>query len=601
MMRQMREATKPIMLVTAGAFVALMVFQWGMDITGRSSGGGHQLGSVNGTPVTYNAYQSDYRNLYDQVQHSQQQPISSEQNKQIEDRAWNDMVNQILIQQELDRRGIQVTNQEIKEAAEYSPPEELRSQFTDSTGQFDMQAYQRWLSQASQEQLLALESYYRDIIPRGKLLRQVTSGIFLSDAELWQMWRDRHEAVQVQYVPFNPATHYPDSLFTVSDQDIQTYYNDHQDQFQVPARATIKAVVINKAPTPADTAAALAKARAIRKEILDGANFATVAKRESADSASAVKGGDLGTFAKGSMTPAFDSAIFAAPVGRLTGPVKTPYGFHLIEVMKRWGQDSASARHILIPIQRTDSSEMALLSMADSLESLSAKVGLDSAASNLGLSVTRANISASFPFLAGAGQIGEGADWATKTAAPGDVSKVFETPQAFYDLQLVSSQPAGVLPLDDAKPAIRSTLLLRKKLEKAKEDGAKLVAEVRGGEALSKAAEAMGLKVLKAGPFTRDDFVPGLGRQNAVIGTAFGLEKGEVSDVVTTQNNAYVLQLLSKIRADSTAWLQQKDTQRTDAINGLRQQRLQEWLNALHSAATIVDNRSKVLTPAASS
>jgi peptidyl-prolyl cis-trans isomerase D len=265
MMRQMREATKPIMLVTAGAFVALMVFQWGMDITGRSSGGAHQLGSVNGTPVTYDAYMADYRNLYDQAQHSQQQPISSEQNKQIEDRAWNDVVTQLLIQQELDRRGIQVTNQEIKEAAEYSPPAELRPSFTDSAGQFDLQAYQRWLSQASQEQLLALEAYYRDVIPRGKLLRQVTSGIFLSDAELWQMWRDQHEAVEIQYVPFNPATHYPDSLFTVSDQEVQTYYSEHQDQFQVPARATVKAVVINKAPTRADTAAALAKAQAARR------------------------------------------------------------------------------------------------------------------------------------------------------------------------------------------------------------------------------------------------------------------------------------------------------------------------------------------------
>jgi hypothetical protein len=48
MMRQMREATKPIMIFTAATFVALMVFQWGMDITGRSSGGVGEIGSVNG-------------------------------------------------------------------------------------------------------------------------------------------------------------------------------------------------------------------------------------------------------------------------------------------------------------------------------------------------------------------------------------------------------------------------------------------------------------------------------------------------------------------------------------------------------------------------
>ena len=81
MMRQMREATKPIMLFTAIAFVALMVFQWGMDITGQSGGGLGEIGSVNGQPVMYDSYMAAYRQLYDQVQRSQEELISSQQNK----------------------------------------------------------------------------------------------------------------------------------------------------------------------------------------------------------------------------------------------------------------------------------------------------------------------------------------------------------------------------------------------------------------------------------------------------------------------------------------------------------------------------------------
>jgi len=55
MMRQMRDNMKWIMLVTAISFVALMVFGWGMDITGRSSSAntGGELGRVNGEPITY--------------------------------------------------------------------------------------------------------------------------------------------------------------------------------------------------------------------------------------------------------------------------------------------------------------------------------------------------------------------------------------------------------------------------------------------------------------------------------------------------------------------------------------------------------------------
>lgn len=70
-MRQMRDATKPIMLVTAFAFVALMVFQWGMDITGQSSGGLGEIGRVNSDAVMYTEYMAAYRNLYDEIQASQ--------------------------------------------------------------------------------------------------------------------------------------------------------------------------------------------------------------------------------------------------------------------------------------------------------------------------------------------------------------------------------------------------------------------------------------------------------------------------------------------------------------------------------------------------
>ena len=93
MMRQMRENTKWIMLVTAFAFVGLMVFQWAMDITGQSGMSIGSLGSVNGTPVSYEAWNQTYRSLFDQLQISQEDPITSQQIRDIEDAAWDEVVN----------------------------------------------------------------------------------------------------------------------------------------------------------------------------------------------------------------------------------------------------------------------------------------------------------------------------------------------------------------------------------------------------------------------------------------------------------------------------------------------------------------------------
>ena len=63
MMRQMREATKPIMFLAALAFLALMVFEWGMDASGQSGGGVGEIGSVNGQHVMYESYMAAYLSL----------------------------------------------------------------------------------------------------------------------------------------------------------------------------------------------------------------------------------------------------------------------------------------------------------------------------------------------------------------------------------------------------------------------------------------------------------------------------------------------------------------------------------------------------------
>jgi peptidyl-prolyl cis-trans isomerase D len=278
-------------------------------------------------------------------------------------------------------------------------------------------------------------------------------------------------------------------------------------------------------------------------------------------------------------------------------PVRTSFGYHVVDVLERWGADSAQARHILIPIERTDDSELMLLARADSLEDFTEEMALEQATAQMGLTVQNADITLDFPFIAGAGQISEGADWAFEEAAPGDVSPVFESSTAFYALELVNADPEGVLPLEQATPAIESTLRFERKMERARAEAEQVVERVRGGGGLPNLAAESGLEVRAAGPFARDDFVPGIGRYNAVVGAAFGLPIGQVSDVVSTPTNHYVLEVLQRTDADSAAWREQLPQQRQQAEALVQQQRLQEWIEALRANARIVDRRAIVLAP----
>ena len=598
MMQQLRKSTKWIMILVALAFGGLMFFDWGMDITGQTSGSFGEIGRVNGTPVVYEQYMASYRNLYDQIQEFQEEPVTNAQNSDLEDQAWDEVVNTILIQQELERRGIVVTDEEVVNAARFSPPREMMSNPAFQTeGVFDLARYQQFIATAENVVLLQLEAYYRDIIPRGKLLRQVGSGIYVSESELWGAYKDTNEKASVRYISFEPNIRVSDDEIEISPREISRYYNENLEDFAVPASAGVVSVSFSKTPTPGDTAAVVDRAAELRQSILDGEDFAEVAGRESDDLVSGAEGGSLGVFPKGRMLPAFDSAVFSARLNRITEPVKTRFGVHLIEVTDRWGQDSAQARHILLPFERTDDSEIGLLAMADSLEELGESMALAEAASLLGIEADTLDLIETRPIVPVAGDVAEGGEWIfDPETSPGDVSPVFENRTSFYALELVSVDPARYLTEDEAEAAIRGTIGVRKKLAVAVEEAQAVADEVRGGRSLAEAAREIGLEVRDAGPFARDDFVPGLGRHNAAVGTAFGLDIGEVSAAVEANRNAFVIERTGSEAADSLAWVAQIDLQRAQAVSTIRQQRLAQWIEALREIADIVDRREQVLS-----
>ena len=119
------------------------------------------------------------------------------------------------------------------------------------------------------------------------------------------------------------------------------YYDDHKDDYlQLKARHILirfkgSTVPLKKDAKELTEEEALAKAQDIRKKLLDGADFATLAKAESDDAGSGANGGDLGTFGHGRMVPAFEKVAFSLPVGELSEPVKSQFGYHIIKVESR--------------------------------------------------------------------------------------------------------------------------------------------------------------------------------------------------------------------------------------------------------------------------
>ena len=111
---------------------------------------------------------------------------------------------------------------------------------------------------------------------------------------------------------------------TVTDAQIQQYYDKNKAKFSTPERRDLR-IVLTKTQ---------AKAEQARKALESGQSWADVTKKYSIDQASKAQGGKLAGVAKGQQEKALDDAIFKADKGKLVGPVKTQFGYYILEVSK---------------------------------------------------------------------------------------------------------------------------------------------------------------------------------------------------------------------------------------------------------------------------
>src|SRR3954447_18541294 len=132
--------------------------------------------------------------------------------------------------------------------------------------------------------------------------------------------------------------------------EVQKYYDAHKSEFE---RVKARHVLIRVAGSPVPVrpgqkelpeSEALAKAQEVRKKLEGGASFAEVARAESDDTTSGQQGGDLGFFGHNQMVPPFEEAAFALKAGEISQPVKTPFGYHIIQVEAREAKSLADMK-----------------------------------------------------------------------------------------------------------------------------------------------------------------------------------------------------------------------------------------------------------------
>ena len=278
-----------------------------------------------------------------------------------------DLVTEYALAYEAERLGFEVTDAELRESIRNSIPQ----LFPD--GNFvGKEAYATMLGQRNLS-IQEFESDLRRQVLITRLRDLVLEGMIVSPAEIEKAFKQKNEKIKIQYVKLTSDKYKKELEPTVADEqayynankmafqkperknlellvadqskleqavpvtdaELQRYYDQNKDQFRVPERVDVRHILLKTTDKPATEEPKIkAKAEDIEKQLKAGANFADLAKKYSEDPGAAQTGGEYKGVTRGQMVPEFEQAAFSLKPGQISDPVKTTYGYHILQVEK---------------------------------------------------------------------------------------------------------------------------------------------------------------------------------------------------------------------------------------------------------------------------
>lgn len=276
-MNKMRERMTVIFAGLAGAFLLMIVFEWGAQgdfFRTRPQQG--VIGEVNGYKITSGEYDNAFQQARAELlERLKKKTLNEGEEQQARDDAWDQVVGGKLTEEQMDKYGIIVNDQEVRDLL-YNQPQILmnmgyidRRTFTDSaTGAFKQKEYFEALRDPRNDTFVAnITNYLRGQLRRQKYSNLLNAILRTTTPELWDRYVIEHAKATAQVVVIKPKGVAQDYAKQVKDDEIKKYYDDHKSLFKQEAGKKIRLVLFQEIPTPKDSAVMYDRLEAFRQKL----------------------------------------------------------------------------------------------------------------------------------------------------------------------------------------------------------------------------------------------------------------------------------------------------------------------------------------------
>ena len=585
---------------------------------------------VNGKAIAFNDFQTTYSNLYQVYQNIYQDQFTPALEKQLKlaEKTLDSLIDQVLLQDEAERQQIEISGKELVDAIANIPAFQENGVFNKDR-YLQVLAYQR----LSSEQFEAMQ---RSELISTKVREQLQAGVTVTDEEIDEEFRNNNEKVNLNYVSLTPASfekkvkvtdealatyfaeqqevfrtpemvslrylqfvpeRYLDEV-TFDENELEKYHRRHLDQFEILEKIKASHILIKVDEGTDETVRAEKKAFAekLLEEVKTGKDFAELARVNSDDAASAVKGGNLGYFTRGSMVKPFEQAAFNMKPGDISEVVETTFGYHIIKVEEYTEPGVRSLEESMDEVKtglRQEKAKQLAFEKAMDAYNINRKTGdLEAAATTNELGLKESGLFARDGYIDGIGSNAEIIN-AAHLLEENTLAKPVATDDGIILFALKERVASHIPELDEVKDLVTASYQATEAVKLAKAAAEELVADLVDGGSLVKLAKRGEYTVEETGEFTRtySPFVPRLGTSEELSTAAFEVKEGEtaIDQLFEIQKRFVVVEVKERFPADVTLLDEAKRAELQKTILSRKQnEAVASRLEELRSAATIV-------------
>jgi len=508
------------------------------------------------------------------------------------------MVFKRLLDMEADRLGIQVTPDEVTDRIKQLLP----TAFPGGVW-VGPERYAQEVEVRTGMSVPEFEDYVSTAVLVDKFKFLVTDGISVTPQEVEARYRYTNEKVQLDYVEIkpsdlqssvNPTEAELSAYFTknetlyqvpekrsakyalldldqlkqsikISDADVQTYYQQHVNDYKVENRVDVAHILFNTlGKTDAEVALIKVQAQKVDDQAKHGANFADLAKKYSEDANTKSKGGDIGWIVADQTAPAFEKAAFSLPKGGISDLVQTPYSFDIIKVIDKEDAHTKSLGEVKDSIVNTLTQEKLNSEEGDISDKLAAAVrqsnqqGIDAIAKQFNLRTGET------PLVSVTDAVGDlGSASALQEALfslhPGELSQPISIDRGYVILSVDKIAAGHQGTLAEVRDRVLADYRKQKAQDLAGQKAQELAKDAKSGTTFEKAAKLLGLEAKTTDPITRTSQVGDVGSATE-LEAAFNMNQGQTGAPILLNGNWVVYQVKVKQGASPEDFAKAKDS-----------------------------------------